>query len=337
VPYLLKVSKLDKAQEELEAIKKLRNQVAESALALARDKVYGSGNEIGALLYMHRGTSSHGLDAMEPVTFRQLVFCHPHFEEDRGFVARLNKKCFKTAELAHFIEKVFDELRNIHFDSKHRCITTQNHYTKYFRGHRSAKRIAQILGRKRTRRQFVFLGERIMNPLKFLRELPKKMVINQGAIHGDLHPDNIVIDSDLMPHLIDFAWAATHRDVLLDFVLLENSIRFWHFPAASDIEVQRIVDRVLLDENGADQIMRIRFSDDRTAWYYKRLASLVSAIRQRARAALGEDFAMSKYLMTQFIVLYGLLRYDSYSPYVGTRALGMIARRLHSRKDLKVK
>jgi len=94
---------------------------------------------------------------------------------------------------------------------------------------------------------------------------------------------------------------------------------------------------VLLDENGADQIMRIRFSDDRTAWYYKRLASLVSAIRQRARAALGEDFAMSKYLMTQFIVLYGLLRYDSYSPYVGTRALGMIARRLHSRKDLKVK
>ena len=55
----------------------------------------------------------------------------------------------------------------------------------------------------------------------------------------------------------------------------------------------------------------------------------------RAKDFLGPDFSMDRYLLTQFILLYGLMRYPEYEPYSGTRALGMIAKRLRDRDILE--
>ena len=64
------------------------------------------------------------------------------------------------------------------------------------------------------------------------------------------------------------------------------------------------------------------------AGQHAQLACAVTTIRQRARAVLSTQFSMDRYLLTQFLLLYGLLRYDEYEPYVGTRALGLIAMKL---------
>ncbi len=37
---------------------------------------------------------------------------------------------------------------------------------------------------------------------------------------------------------------------------------------------------------------------------------------------------MTNYLIAQFVILYGLLRYDTYDPFVSTRALGLIGKRV---------
>jgi serine/threonine protein kinase len=155
-------------------------------------------------------------------------------------------------------------------------------------------------------------------------------MLNVSPVHGDLHPDNVVIDRNGVPHLIDFAWAHKSRDVLIDYVLLENSIRFMAFAWAGAVNLsdQLKVDQVLLEEDGFGRISSIEFSSPGRRDDYSRLGCVVGVIRKRARALMGDRFSMQGYLLTQFILLYGLLRYDSYEPHVATRALGLIAARL---------
>jgi hypothetical protein len=95
-----------------------------------------------------------------------------------------------------------------------------------------------------------------------------------------------------------------------------------------NLEEQVIVDRALLEEDGAEQVLSCPFGTDESKESYDQLAHTVRTIRGRARDFLGSDFSMGRYLLTQFILLYGLLRYPDYEPYSSTRALGMIAKKL---------
>ena len=69
-------------------------------------------------------------------------------------------------------------------------------------------------------------GGRFANPfwcLERIRDLRKPMYI--GAVHGDLHPGNIVLTGE-QPHIIDFGWAQDGAHIAKDFVLMECNLRF---------------------------------------------------------------------------------------------------------------
>jgi hypothetical protein len=306
LPFLLKIGQLKKVEDEHAATKFLESDLEDANFA--EDCVFratDSNGSWGALLYRFRGTR----------TFRELMY-------DSGI---------STGTLRSMVKEVFQRLKSVHEDPILRRVVLKSHFKRYFRKHKARGRIRPVLGRSAKSVRPEFLGARIYNPLRFLSSLPRYATLNLTLVHGDLHPDNIVIDRNGVPHLIDFAWAHSNRDVLIDYVLLENSIRFMAFPAAGaiNLEDQLSVDRLLLEENGFKRINSIEFSGPARREDYARLAAIVGVIRKRGRHLMGDQFSMRSYLLTQFIVLYGLLRYDNYEPYAATRALGLIAARLN--------
>lgn len=314
LPFLLKIAKLKKAEDEHAATKVLASDVEDANFA--EDCVFSASDgdrKWGALLYRHRGTDRPA-EAAAPQALREIIY---------------DPKISKSA-LRLILKKVFDRLENAHLRQSTKRVSIKPHFKRYFRKHVARDRIRRVLGSEVHSKRMTFLGARIYNPLKYLKSLPKYARLSVAPIHGDLHPDNIVIDRDRVPHLIDFAWAHKRRDVLIDFALLESSVRFMAFASAGAINLsdQLNVDRILLDENGFNRISSLNFSSPARREDYARLACVVGVIRKRARALVGDEFSMRRYLLTQFILLYGLLRYRDYDSYVATRALGLIAARL---------
>jgi len=315
VPYLLKIARFGKAQREHKGTRVLKSDVddansVEDHLFSAIDQ---SGRKWGALLYIYHGQGKRqGAEVTQAL--RKLIYDAE----------------FSSTRIGRILKQVFDGLKDAHSRREPEQVPIRQHFERYFRDDAAQARIRCVLGKDADAKSPMFLGSRIYNPLHHLNNLPKHANLYVAPVHGDLHPDNIVIDRNRVAHLIDFAWAHKSRDVLIDYVLLETSIRFMAFALAGAINLwdQLDVDRLLLDEDGFSRIQSIRFSSPFRRDDYSRLGYVVGVIRKRARALIGDRFSMQGYLLTQFILLYGLLRYDDYEPYVATRALGLIAARL---------
>ncbi len=311
LPFLVKVAQKNDIQSEYQAINSMKNHVRDCSL-LASDKCFSSG-DWGMLIYHHAGTNTCS-NAQTPKSLREVLYC-----KDTDF---------SKEDLTKTLKEVYDRLKNAHSCNKCLLISPEDHYKRYFREHKSRDKVINILGKDNKLDSFKFLNEEIYNPLTLLKKLPKKLRIPVGLVHGDLHPDNIIIGNMNNPYLIDFAWAEKKRDVLVDYVLIENSIRFKDFPRGINLEEQRQVDQFLLDEDGWKNIDKCNFATDELLRINTRLASMIGTIRESAKSILGEYFFFEKYLFTQFIVLYGLLRFDEYEQYSATRALGMISKRV---------
>lgn len=71
------------------------------------------------------------------------------------------------------------------------------------------------------------LGYKGPNPFSVLKRLEDvKLPLYCGAVHGDLHPHNIVISDTGSPHIIDFGWTQDNAHIGKDFALLECNLRF---------------------------------------------------------------------------------------------------------------
>ena len=103
-------------------------------------------------------------------------------------------------------------------------------------------------------------------------------------------------------------------------------------PKAINIDEQRQVDEAFLCLDFYDKIMNIKFSNEEAEYFYHRVAFLIKEIRSSASKATKNHFSLLRYLFTQFLVLYGLLAFDTYNQLVGTRALGLIADKLNRSK-----
>jgi Ternary complex associated domain 9 len=314
VPFLLKVARLRKAKAEYKATTVLANHVQDARFAENRlfEACDPDGTKWGGLLFEHRGTDISET-ADRPRTLRELIY-------DPGIPFN---------RLRGMLNEVFNKLQNAHALSGCREVDLREHYKRYFRKDESRERIQCVLGRDARSDWMTFLDARIYNPLKLLDALPTRVRACMATVHGDLHPDNVIIDRTRVAHLIDFAWARNRQDVLIDFALLENSIRFMAFRPPINFRDQLRVDRLLVHEDPFHEISSLRLSSPTNRERYARLVGAVRVIRERARTLLRRNFSMRHYLTTQFILLYGLLRYDNYELYVGTRALGLIAARLH--------
>jgi hypothetical protein len=67
-----------------------------------------------------------------------------------------------------------------------------------------------------------------------------------GYIHGDLHTQNVLVDSEQSVNLIDFAWAAK-RWRAIDFIMMECSLKFVCAPFDADtndlFELEGLIDK----------------------------------------------------------------------------------------------
>lgn len=119
-----------------------------------------------------------------------------------------------------------------------------------------------------------------------------------GAVHGDLHPKNIVLGAYDAVQIIDFGWAAVDRHIILDYVLLDLNLRGTTLPSQiSEGAILQLAGflRDADDVDGLPESVRAR----------ARIIRDVIWKKARGRAIVGDwDH---EYLVPLFLVGYGLL------------------------------
>jgi hypothetical protein len=141
----------------------------------------------------------------------------------------------KSIDVVRVFHQVFGCLKHLHWHLKTGPIVTNKdiylvrHYSKYLRDFKSKgdwgdtwRNIWGTESEKNNRE-----NKSLYNPVFVLKQLEKlKTTMCVGAIHGDLHPRNIVFAKDQSPKIIDFGWANQRSHIAKDFVLLECNLRF---------------------------------------------------------------------------------------------------------------
>lgn len=308
VPYLIKIGRLNDINKEYEAVKSMKNLVSDCNLE--EDRIFQY-DDVGALIYKHRGTDNPE-NADTTLTLSNVMY---------------KKKQITGLAFDKIIKSVYGTMRQAHTYYRYKNINVFTHYKRYFRGNESKKLLEKAFGLNRSEGLFEYLGEEIYNPLRYYDEMPKRIDVPVGRVHGDLHPDNIVIKNNNVS-LIDFAWSLESRDILVDYVLFENSIRFMYFPKVFCLEEHDYVNNALLSENGYDLILRKSFINSENQFYYHRMAGLIASIRSNAKSVLKDEFDFKSYLFVQFLVLYGLYKYDTYNQVIVAKVLGRLAKKL---------
>jgi hypothetical protein len=232
----------------------------------------------------------------------------------------------RTRLCVNHIQKLYEEVcHRAHHSGEEKLVELGEEFKDYLRGEKGDRptfKLRALFGRRSRRTHREFLGADIADP-RHVRGalLPLKPLCRVADIHGDLHPNNIVIGPS-EPHLVDFAWGKHRAHVLKDYVLLETSLRFLLFPRWGGLDRQLEMDRLLLSEDGPARV--IDDSAGPLAPYQVRLAGILQVIRRAARDAWGTGYSFDHYLLAQFLVLYGVLSYDDYNFPVAVRALGLI-------------
>lgn len=276
--------------------------------------------QLGVIIYRHKGGTDEDSFLLDDVLYPRLVAANdPPMARQlmdgptQAIVKKLDTlfttKCKHRLSLATVERALIEE------------------YEWYLRDHRKKfradVRIMQMLGKQARNLLVKVLGCEVLNPVLALNKGFRAVKKYRSAtIHGDLHPNNIVIDNTGTPHLIDFAWARREAHVLKDFVLLENSIRFRSFPRYCDEQLHEGVDDLLLEDHGHDKIPGIVGTRGLAAVAFDRMAAMVGAVRTHARKAYGGKMDFNEYLAAQFLVLYGLMKFDDYNSPIVLRALG---------------
>lgn len=144
-------------------------------------------------------------------------------------------------------------------------------------------------------------GFEFANPLKVMDALcTHEAELFCGAVHGDLHPRNIVFSSSDVPHIIDFGWAQDDAHIAKDFVLMECNLRFVAFrPDIPWSDMVTLCNWIDFDEDPPTFISQ-ECTDQ---------ANLVYALRQQAKSHFpsGSDWQF-EYIVPLFLTAFGLLR-----------------------------
>jgi hypothetical protein len=188
-------------------------------------------------------------------------------------------------------------------------------YELYLRGFGKSwgKAWRRIWGEEQETQDF---GTKWVNPIRVLEELLKqdKISLRLGAVHGDLHPGNILYAPEQFqrPFLIDFGWADDNAHIAKDYVLLECNLRFIYFPA--DVPFETVTRFAQM--NGRQDAKPERF-DER----FKGRVSMIDQIRQSFIQLRGNDPDwMTEYIIPLFLVSFGLLKFThQYSNQIAAR------------------
>ncbi len=136
-----------------------------------------------------------------------------------------------------------------------------------------------------------------INPFWILdKVLEKKQDFSCGAIHGDLHPRNIVIAQDDTPMIIDFGWTQKSAHFVKDFALMEANFRFIQLPSDRSYD---FVDQ--LSKSIEYDSISSKVEDDC-------VYSWLTTIRNSLNRICDKDDFKSQYIIPLFIISIGMLK-----------------------------
>lgn len=299
LPYLLKTfTDGDKAKKESEAMKLFKDKYR-----WAKGEEYSNSKLHGILLEAHSpdASSEH---ANDPMTFKKIMYE------------------WKNEEICELLKKMFDEFGQVYKNTTTESCNILHSYSKYLRNDETKNIIGKLTKDNINNEKIKFFGKEIMNPVYVKKHLIKETPITKSLIHGDLHTDNIVIDHQKCPRIVDFAWACKN-DIYIDFSLFEMSVRYWQPSFFMSSEAKDNLEKVLLNENFDINNIDTKNKDIR------KMMLIVSEIRKWCRQIIGSNYDFKHHLLSQFIVLYGLQKYtDSYNPYVVIPFLAKLGKKI---------
>jgi hypothetical protein len=145
------------------------------------------------------------------------------------------------------------------------------------------------------------LNRSFYNPINCLERLTKLEVnLQLGAIHGDLHPRNVVLAGTNEPHLIDFGWAADRAHIAKDFALMECNLRFVTVrPDIAADDLSAFTRWIAFDETPPN----LKSED------CNKLVLLIQKLREIARRHFPTDSDWdAQYIVPLFLTAFGLLQ-----------------------------
>lgn len=202
------------------------------------------------------------------------------------------------------LEKVYRITRPLHdrvglIESRRKNIVTE--YKRYLRHFTKKKdwgaRICGMWKGKMVKEQ----SQEFYNPILCLDKLRRyETSLRFGAIHGDLHPKNIVLTENDEPRVIDFGWAGDNKHIAKDFVLMECNLRF--VALRPDVGLKDL--SLMTNWIGFDEKPPKAISAD-----CKARIALIEKLRELARTRFPINTNWDdEYIIPLFLVAFGLLR-----------------------------
>ncbi|WP_437914822.1 phosphotransferase [Sorangium sp. So ce302] len=141
-----------------------------------------------------------------------------------------------------------------------------------------------------------------INPLWVTEKLASmRCPMRMGAIHGDLHPGNVILRDHGLPTIIDFGWAQDRAHVAKDFVLLECNLRFLTLRTELRTdEVEPFARWVGWNSDPPEQLCD----------YLNTRINMIRRLREKAAEVFpGDTNWNQEYVAPLFLVAMGLLRF----------------------------
>jgi hypothetical protein len=217
---------------------------------------------------------------------------------------------------------------------QHKSCKLGEQYQWYLRDNRARPFFENFLGQQKKAKDVQIYGRTYPNPLKTVEALlDVDRSLPLSTVHGDLHPSNVVIDSNRLPKLIDFSWCRNQAHILQDFLVMECSIRFLMAPRGLSPRTRQLIDAEMLrtddfDIKGVKSCLKRSGVINETVEHVGRTMEFIQTVRTQASRACGSSFDICDYLACQAIVLYGLCRVEQYPFGTCANVIGLIGKTL---------
>jgi hypothetical protein len=222
-------------------------------------------------------------------------------------------------ELRHILERFHWQAAEDNLRAAYRILTPAHdsgateticyykHYSPYLRLRKGW--LPQLRRTVDHRDTLMAFGIAIRNPLSLLAQMKAHPKLTTGpahlsAVHGDLHPKNILVGDIFKACLIDFGWANDNFHTIIDFVFMEASIKFFRLPWHARRSELVAFERALVDTSG--ETVELHDQD------LKGALALIRMVRSLAAKYFDEsqeNWFVRQYLIPLFFVTTGLFPY----------------------------
>jgi len=306
VPYIIKMANKNDINREWNACSDVKSYFNDAQVAPPKYS-----GDIGAISYtFHGSTDTTEFNSTE-----------------------LNDLLFKDKNNIEANLKILKNLYETNFDTAYQSANRSkfswcSEYEWYLRERGADEMIEIAIGSQKDKEKVSLLGFEILNPLFYIDQLDAVDEGLLGPIHGDLYASNIVLDRNKYPRLIDFCWSKKRGHLLKDFVLMECSLRFMLLPKYlcldSIIEIDKRLNQCITFDK-PELIDNIIKNSKSISFFEYELLQYVKYLRTIAKKTYKDLNFPIHYMKAMYIILYGLLKFHTYSIHRGILTLGLLS------------